>query len=239
MNSPLLIWILDADISFSVGLKQKIRDIIKKPRTKLKIEIFHGVTDFLEQAELVAKKKKSQPNLVFLDSHLGEETTLELVASPELMAIKDKFIFCSSMSFGLFEKYFEDQEVEIPLFMQKQRLDLELEKALRNCLDDATKPKLRGKPRQQLNDSRLKAMLEKQRDLYYEGGLAGKTIKEFLSNLGPIASLAKTLGQASIAEQALALAGFMHSKPPPGAMRLKREIKEFLSLAEKTLETLE
>lgn len=232
------IWILDDDVSFAYGLKNKLKADDRK------IEVFTSTSYFLDFFAKRKKEKKDLPDLILIDVELtdksGVEIYLELLEKKE--EIKDKFIFCSNVSFGRFEEFFERRGLLLPPFVQKSQVDKEIEKIVEKFKPQ--KSKLEKVKSQNLNIpapfrqrylKEAESLLEEFKDFFYTSPLSRKNYPKIQTLTEKVHALSITFNFSKAIIKSEKLLEMLQRKPPPGLMRAKKEIKGILDLFEKAV----
>ena len=226
----MIIWIVDDDVGFAYGFKNRL----KNPGRK--IEVFTDIDSFLKKTKKIKKEKLPLPDIVFIDINLpnrsGTDLYLEFLNQND--PLTGRFYFCSALSYGRFEKFFELRNLKPPPFVQKNRLEHEGEKIVEAC-----QPKDKKKETPELTHPLVRRKigelgeLQKQLgDLYYKGVFEAVEIAVFIPLVEKIGALATSLSIPQVAEATLALTAVL-VKPGIGVMRVKREGRDFMSMMEK------
>lgn len=228
------LWIVDDDFYFSAKLKEAIlASSILSPDQK-KIEIFHRPGDFFERLKKTTKEPLKRPHLVFLDIQMPGQDGLEVYC--ELLGLNDPVIpalyFCSSMSYGVVCDFFSEKQMETPPFVRKSEVFAKLDSILARF---APEEELAGRVPVSLpvrkNRLKLNDLLEEIRKHYY-GGQVGENLASLLDSL---AETALALGLKDLSELTQELIAKSTDKKPLTPMRLRRELKDLLTLGDKVL----
>jgi len=220
------IWIVDDDISFAFGLKQKIlRSLVftELAQPGSKVLVLRSVHDFWEEHAKQVKDAHLTPCLVFLEVYLPDESGLNLY-----MGIKEKF-----SSFGRYEAFFEEQDEVPPPFYEKNFLEKKIDEVLRNILK---KPEgeisLMPYSILKKNGEALEMSLEELKKNFYSGQFLSQSAEQMAVLIESLLKQAQALGLTLIGEQIGDLLSLLTRKRMPGVMRLKKEIRDLLALKE-------
>lgn len=245
------IWIVDDDVSFAYDLKKELKSKkrrLDEKKKEIKVEVFSKISLFLETLKKKKKEPAKFPHLVFLDAQLPDQNGLEVYLKlvQEEDPVAEVVHFCSSMSYGLFQRFFEGRGVDVPPFVQKSHVKDELDGLLDEYLDkkekkgvedfkvDISLPMPIARPLIQKLDGVIKNMM----DVYYSSGMAENVVPSMKGDIEQVSELVKKLNLTKLEKRAERLLGLFQQKTAAGKMRLRKEIKDLLSDAEKILEIL-
>lgn len=233
------IWIVDDDVTFAYGLKAKLKN---SDRT---IEVFTDSASFLKFFQKKKKENLPLPDLIFIEVELpdktGPEIYIDFLKNQE--ALYKNFFFCSNISYGRFERFFEERQLIVPPFIQKSRLEPALEQIIQKFQPQPEKLEIKKKavpvlplPILKRYHQEIEETIKEIKDLYYISPIKTENWQKIQSL---IEKLKRDLGQLNLQKlqgkisQALDI---FSRKPKPGILRLKKEIKELLTLVEREME---
>ena len=229
------IWIVDDDISFSARLKEAIQASPILASDQKKIEIFHRPGHFLERLSKTVKEPQKRPHLVFLDIQMPGQNGLDVYC--EIKQSNDPVLgalhFCSSMSYGVVQDFFIEKGMEVPPFVQKREVLGKLDLILARYVPEGEPVKVQVQwPVKQAADH-LRAGFEKLKDLYYGAGLKGG--ENLAPLLQPLQEFAMSCGAKDLTARLQDLISQVEAKKPLLPMKLRREVKDLLTLGDKVL----
>lgn len=128
------IWIIDDNVAFSFELKTAIKNHLSKKIGKLNFDVFHSMNDFFDQWELVQKKKKIKPSLIVTD--LVVDGSYILSALTEKINTECPLLICSSASYGGYQIWCDEQQVNEFAFIEKSQLETKLPPFINKFLSD-------------------------------------------------------------------------------------------------------
>lgn len=245
------IWIVDDDVSFAYDLKKELKSKKRKlddKKEEVRVEVFPKASLFLEALKKKKKEPARFPHLVFLDVQFPDQSGLDIYLHllGEEDPVCDVIHFCSSMSYGLFQRFFEERNRDIPPFVQKSRVKEELDDLLDEYLTkkekkgtedlkvDISLPLPIARPLIQKLDGVIKNMV----DVYYSSGMAENVVPSMKEDIEQVSEFAGKLNLVKLGKRAGRLLDLFQLKTAAGKMRLRKEIKDLLNDAEKILEML-
>lgn len=223
------IWIVNSDIAFAYGLKEKLKPLLKK-YDDAKIEVYLDFARLEKACAEVKKLKEKHPQVILMEAELSDGPALEgflhlQKAWPDFFT---NVAFCSAMSFGEFENFFVRQGFPVPLFFEKSQMEKRLP------LWVATFPEAGPSHRPQAaNPAQRRAlkMLEeglKQLQAIYYGPLVAQKFPAAM--MESIVRLAQAAGLVKVSRQAAEVLRLLESEKRVGQTRVKREVKVLLDL---------
>ncbi|MBI4412723.1 MAG: response regulator [Deltaproteobacteria bacterium] len=231
----MLVWIVDDDVSFAYGFKNRLKAL------QAKVEVFTDVDSFLKKSKKVKKEKLPLPDVIFMDVEFPDQngTDLYLEFLDQKDPIAGKFYFCSALSYGRFAVFFGLKGLNPPPFVQKSSLEREWEKIVEACRpeDEKNKTPIFSHPLARRKIRELDELKKQLGDLYYKGAFGDKELAVFIKLAEKIGALATSLSIERVGVAAEALVAVL-GKTGTGVLRVKKEVRDFILLLEKTLASL-
>jgi len=232
-KSDQLIWIFDSSIADA----SHIKSLLKK--NKRKFELFFSLKELQDKITKM-KSYDAVPNAVIGDIETPEGDFFGLVDT--LIAKKaewqEKILVCSHVSYGRFLEECQSRQLLLP-YLSKSRIEKDLVKKVDELLKTAESGEAVEQPVLSPMKKRLARRVEdlhkKLKDLYYDGAATGgdKKGEQFKALIADMQPLLVSVEWKSLASHAQ-----MISTKKLDGIKLKREVKEFISDCDSQLEKI-
>lgn len=244
----MLIWIISRDIAFSYDLKMLIlgSPAVRPLLRDLKVEVFHSPSIFQTQQKKGAPSAVI-PSLIVLDPFPDVEEVLDIYLRLQHSGdpLTEKVLFCSSLSYGRFEEFFEREGLAPPPFVARADFTNRCDALLSQFLVRASPSsppdrlsKIHRSPMFRQEVARLEALSKRLRDLFYEEKSPESREAMMIPELRQVSELAGRLKEAELAEATKGLLVLCDGSRKVSLLRMKREIRDFLALLERVCNRL-
>lgn len=226
------IWIADADITAALKLKKYL---ISDPFLKIKapkFDLFYQFTDYQAALDSFQKDQYVRPQVIFYDPlTLNDEPLRGFV---ELEGLEPPyvgdFIVLTRMGFGRFQDICHRIGVTPPLFIAKSHFESKWPK-IADLVAGNPPERKPATPQSRRREARLKLVLREFEDYYYaQAQFDLNRVRDFFVRLSSDADVA---GVKELQGQAIKILQLLQQNRPPGVMRLRKEMKDYLTLAHK------